>query len=100
MESITKQAEMVHKLTGSFTNIAISVADNTDDNRGVSANAVLVQRLCFLQREWSSKVSFRPCLQIGQQYGIIKNKAAVALQCKLNGKLIAALLFNLYSSLV
>ena len=29
-------------------------------------------------------------LKIGQQYGI-KNKAAIALQCKLNGKLIAAL---------
>ena len=29
--------------------------------------------------------------QIGRQYG--KNKAAITLQCKLNGKLIAAILF-------
>ena len=32
------------------------------------------------------------CPQIGRQYGI-KRKAAVALQCKLNGKQITALLF-------
>ena len=29
-----------------------------------------------------------------------KDKAAIDLQCKLNGKLIAALLFILYSSLI
>ena len=39
------------------------------------------------------------CPQIGRQYGI-KNKAAITLQCKLNGKLIAALLFIPYSSLI
>ena len=42
---------------------------------------------------------FRQCPEIGQQYGT-KNKAAFALQCKLNGKLIAALLFILYISLI
>ena len=35
------------------------------------------------------------CPQIGQQCGI-KNKAAIAFQCTLNGRLIAALLFILY----
>ena len=30
----------------------------------------------------------------------MKNKAAIDLQCKLNGKLIAALLFILYSNLI
>ena len=39
------------------------------------------------------------CPQIGQQYGI-ENKAAIALQCKSNVKLIAALLFIPYSSLI
>ena len=39
----------------------------------------------------------RQCPQIGRQYGI-KNKAAIAWQCKLNGKLIAVLLFIPYSS--
>ena len=37
--------------------------------------------------------------QIWLQYGI-KNKAAIALQCKLNGKPIAALLFSLFSTVV
>ena len=42
-------------------------------------------------------VILRQCPQIGQQYGI-KNKAAIAVQCKLNGNLIAALHFILNSS--
>ena len=33
-----------------------------------------------------------------RQSPLIKNKAAIALQCKLNGKLIAALFFIPYSS--
>ena len=37
--------------------------------------------------------------QIGRQYEI-KNKAAIALHCKLNGKQIAALLFIPCSSLI
>ena len=40
-----------------------------------------------------------PCPQIGQQYGI-KNKAAIALQCNSNVKLIAAMIFILYSSFI
>ena len=38
---------------------------------------------------FSHFVILRQCPQIGQQYGV-QNKAAIALQCKLNGKLIAA----------
>ena len=37
--------------------------------------------------------------EIGRQYEI-KNKAAIAFQCKLNGKLIAALLYILYSIII
>ena len=36
------------------------------------------------------------CPDIGRQYGV-KNKAAIALQCKLNGKIIAALVFIAHS---
>ena len=43
----------------------------------------------FKQQDMSKREQ-RP--KIGRQYGI-KNKATIALQCKLNGKLIAALLF-------
>ena len=39
------------------------------------------------------------CIQIGRQYEI-KNKAAIAFQCKLNGKIIAALLYILYTCLI
>ena len=41
---------------------------------------------------YSLKLGIWQCAQIGRQYEI-KNKAAIALQCKLNGKLIAALLY-------
>ena len=41
----------------------------------------------------------RQCSQIGRQYGI-NNEAAIAIQFKLNGKLIAALPWILYSSLI
>ena len=47
----------------------------------------------FRLSNWNDGNRQGECPQIGQQYGI-KNKAAIALQCKLNGKLIAALLFT------
>ena len=43
----------------------------------------------------STPVHPRQCPQIGRQHGI-KNMAAIAFQCKLNVKLIAALLFIPY----
>ena len=56
MESMNKHAEIVNKLTGSFTNVAISVSDQAASN-GEPANAVILQRLGFVQREWVAKVS-------------------------------------------
>ncbi|XP_072026985.1 uncharacterized protein [Amphiura filiformis] len=56
MESTTKLADIVNKLTSSFTNVAISVSDHSAESEGESANAVLEQRLGFVQREWSAKV--------------------------------------------
>ena len=53
----------------------------------------------FVLRRYSISYTNRQCPQIEWHYRI-KNKAAIALQCKLNGKLIAALLFIPYSSLI
>ena len=47
---------------------------------------------CSKQRIWWCW----QCPDIGRQYGM-KNKAAIGFQCKLNGELIAALIFILYS---
>ena len=46
---------------------------------------------------YSVRFKFEQCPQIGGQYGI-KNKAAIAIQCELIFKLIAALPFNPYCS--
>ena len=43
-----------------------------------------------------SPTKLEQCHQTGRQYGI-KNKAAIDLPCKLNGKLIAALLYTVWS---
>ena len=48
--------------------------------------------LCEGSYDDKGRITLGLCPQIGRQYGI-KNKAAIALQCKSKDKLIAALVF-------
>ena len=73
---------------------------DVDSNGPLSrlAQAILNPEVYENIAEWIQVRYDRQYSLIGRQYGII-NKAAIALQCKLNVKVIAAMFFILYSIL-